>query len=188
MTSTENSAPVTLFAVTWDTVIGSREVGYDDETGPQHEGIRLGDMVVDALVDRLARDIKRDGDGLYGAVTKAREAATAASREEAAVLVREALVGEIRPTNHYGEPKGEPTTLRDLIRADIQAYLGEPERRSSYDERKGGFRALVREEVNTALTNELRDVMRDARAQAAAVVKERASGLIASVLEAEAKR
>lgn len=180
MTTPQN--PV-LFSVTWDTVIGVRNEGVDED-GPYGEPIRLGEMVVDALVDRLARDIKRDVDHHYlNEVRTAREAATAAALEEAQRLVREALEGEIKPTNRYGEPQGEPTTLRDLIRQDIAAYLAEPAKQWRSDERKNGFRALLREQVDEAMSKELHAVVADARRKVSEAVQQKASEMFSNLAD-----
>jgi Arc/MetJ-type ribon-helix-helix transcriptional regulator len=179
--------PVTpaLLTVHWDTVIGVRNESYDPETGAPEGGepIELGAMVVEAITERLVREIKRDvNDYRYrNAVEVAKEAAREAIAAEATRLVREALDGEIRPTNRYGEPQGEPTTLRDMIRADIAAYLGEKPSRYSGDERKGGFRALLREEVDKAMSRDLNAVIIDARRQVVDTVKAKANELFASI-------
>ncbi len=188
---TENIQTAPILTVTWDTVIGSRHVGYDPDSGPEVEPVSLGEMVVAGVVERLVAEIKRDADGFgyRGAVTAAREAASAAVQEQASTLVSEALSGEIRRTNTYGEPTGEPTTLRDLIRADVAKYLNEkvPERGYGGD-RRGGFRELLQHEVDEAMNKELRAAIREAREQVVVKVQEKAAQLIGEAVKEGLRR
>lgn len=186
----QNPGNTPILTVTWDTVIGARHVGYDPDSGPEVEPVSLGEMVVAGLVERLLVEIKRDSStGYRGAVEAARDAASGATAAEATALVREALAGEIRQTNHYGEPKGEPTTLRDLIRADIAKYLNEkvPERGYGGD-RRGGFRELLQHEVDEAMNKELRAAIREAREQVVVKVQEKAAQLIGEAVKEGMRR
>jgi hypothetical protein len=44
--------------------------------------------------------------------------------EQVGAKVSEVLDTSIQPTNEWGEPKGKPTTLRDLVGAAAREYLG----------------------------------------------------------------
>lgn len=182
-----NPVAAPILTVTWDTVIGSRNVGWDPATGPESEPVALGDLVVNGLVDRLTAEIKSDAEPYRGAVSVAREAIAAAAKDEATALVREALSGRIQRTDNWGDPQGEPTTLRDLIRGEIQAFLGEKPPRPGYNDTPGPFRQLLKVEVQDALAKELREEIRAARAQVAAAVRERAAEILGDVVKRETR-
>ncbi len=188
---TENIQTTPILTVTWDTVIGSRHVGHDPDSGPEVEPVSLGEMVVAGLVERLIVEIKRDVDqGRWrGAVTEARTAAAEAIQAEATVIVRDALHGEFQPTNQYGERTSQVTTLRDLIRADVAKYLNEkvPERGYGGD-RRGGFRELLQHEVDEAMNKELRAAIREAREQVVVKVQDKAAQLIGEAVKEGLRR
>lgn len=186
---TENIQTAPILTVTWDTVIGSRHVGYDPDSGPEVEPVSLGEMVVAGIVDRLTGDIKRDADSYRDAVREARDAANEAVKAEAAALVKRALAEGVQRTNTWGEPQGEKVTLRDLILDEIRKYLDEKPPRPGYSERErpGGFVELLRHEVAAGMQRELAEEIKAARAQVAAKVRERAAELIGDVVKAQTR-
>ena len=182
-----------LLTVTWDTVIGSRMTDsgtYD--CPPDYEPVSLGGEVISALADRLYHQVQADADrirrsALERLAEEVEQMRTAAVTEEVTRIVRETLASEIQQTDNYGRPRGEPKVLIDLIREDVQAYLDERVPRQGYGdrERPGGFRSLLKHEVDEALTKELRETIRAARADVAAKVKDRAAEIVGSVVKAD---
>lgn len=189
MTTThETPAAAPVLTVTWDTVIGARHTGYDPDTGPEVEPFALGDAVVEALARQLRDEVQRSmRSDLADVLRDVRDEVRTAAREEAGVMVRDALAGEITPTNVWGEKKGETKTLRDLIREDVQAFLAEPlVARDGFGPdrtRKGGFRELVQAEVQEALRKELRETIQAARTQVAQVVRDNAAQLLGDAVK-----
>ena len=192
MPETSTAAP--LLTVTWDTVIGSRPTGYSEsDTGyVEYEPVNLGDAVTQALASQLMAQVQGDAakirrDALEELRQEIRNVRVEVTREEIREIVREALAGDITPTDPFGYKTGEPTTLRALLRKDVEAYLKEPTpNRGSY-ERQGGFRELLKEEVDKALSKELRDTIREARKDVAARVKDKAAEIIGAVVQAETR-
>lgn len=177
-----------ILTVTWDTVIGSRltDSGSYDEP-PAYEPVCLGNLVVDGLVDRLAGDVKREASERYrAAVNEARSAATAAIQAEATAIVREALHGTFQPMTQWGEKAGEPTTLRDLVKREVQKFLDEPAPRGNgYNDqrRPGGLRELLKVEVAEAMRTELRAEIEKARAAVREQVSAKAAELFGDVVK-----
>lgn len=170
MNETPTTAPI--LTVTWDTVIGSRCTdpgGYDEP--PAYEPVSLGEAVVSEIASQLIEEVRRD------IRSEVLQAVKPTIQAEIVEIVREALKSDIRRINQWGEAQGELTTLRDLLADDVKAYLAEPARRDRYDERKGGFRELLRAEVDEAMRKELREEITAARATVAQQVKERAGQL-----------
>ncbi|MEV1294476.1 hypothetical protein [Pseudonocardia sp. NPDC049635] len=189
---TPTAAPV--LTVTWDTIIGARHVGHDPDTGPEVEPFALGDAVTEALARQLRDEMERSmRSDLTDVLRDIRDEVRTAAREQAQAMVREALTGEVRRTNHWGEPVdgGETRTLRDLIQDDVKAFLSEPDhsrdRFPRDQERKGGFRELLREEVHDALRKELRESIQAAREQVAQVVRDNAAQLIGDAVKGETR-
>jgi hypothetical protein len=189
----ETAPAVPLLTVGWDTVIGSRQVGYDDETGPEDEPIFLGQLVVDALASQLLGQVQAEADrirrdALAEVRAEVHRVRAEVAREEITAIVRETLSGEVIPTDPFGYRTGEPTNLRALIVKDVQDYLREPAPRDRYSSgREGGFRLLLKAEVDEALAKELADTIRAARKDVAARVKDRAAEIIGSVVERETR-
>lgn len=184
MSEVEQQRPATepILTITWDTVIGSRLVdpgSYDEP--PAYEPVDLGGAVVETIAARLIDEIRKD---IHTAV----QAAVAPTiQAETSAIVRETLSGEIRRTNRWGEPEGAATTLRDMLADDVAAYLREPMRRARYDERKGGFRELLREQVDEVMREELSAEIQKARAAVREQVAAKAAQLFGDVVK-EARR
>jgi hypothetical protein len=169
------SAP--LLTITWDTVIGVRTTRdhYDEE--PVVEPVSLGEMVVAELAATLRDEIRRD------VRDEVRKAVLPTIQAEVSGVVREALTGDIQRLNRWGEREGDKTTLRDMIADDVKAYLTEPQQRSSYDQRKGGFRELLREQVDDAMRKDLHATIAEARKQVVGQVQSKAAALIAGAVK-----
>jgi hypothetical protein len=171
-----------ILTVTWDTVIGARTTGYGGpDEPPEVEPIDLGSLVVEHISRTLIEEVRRD------IRTEVVKAVSPAIKAEVTAVVREALAGTVQRTNSWGQAEGEPATLRDLILAEVTAWLGEKPPRSGYNdrEREGGFRALLRHEVTEALRNDLRETITAARADVAAKVRDSAAEIIGSVVKAQ---
>lgn len=175
--SNEQPAIAPILTVTWDTAIGTRHVGGDYHE-PEFEPVSLGEMVVTEIVRQLIDEVRRD------IRDEVRKAVLPTIQAEVAQVVREALTGEIQRTNRWGETEGEPTTLRDLIADDVKAYLAEPAKKWHSDERKNGFRELLREQVDEVMKRELTDEVKKARAAVAKQVADKAAQLFGDVVKA----
>ena len=89
----------------------------------------------------------------------------AIDRQLSAIVV-EALAGKVRPTDEWGNPTGEPSTVRDLLRekaakfldekvdssGDVTSYSGQPRW-------KWAASSLVSSQVEKALKSELASVV-----------------------------
>lgn len=176
MSDQPQTAPI--LTVTWDTVIGARPLsGGSYEEPPEYEPVNLGDAVVAQIVERLIGEVRKDiRKTVLAAVQSAIEA-------EVSAVVREVLTGEIRRTNRWGEKQGDPTTLRDMLADDVANYLNEPAKNWRSDERKGGFRALLRDTVDETLSRELRTEVEHAKAAVRAQVAAKAAEVFGDVVK-----
>lgn len=185
-TPTPTSAP--LLTIGWTTAIGHRSSGYDYANDEEIvEPVTIGEMVTDALAARLYGPVARGAEKIqHEAMTRLRtqtaETVVEVVREEVATAVRAALREPIQRTDTFGKPVGEPTSLNELIVAEVRAYLDEPPARWNSDERPNGFRKLLREAVGDALNSDLRTVATEARAKVQQAVREKANEVFGAAL------
>lgn len=76
--------------------------------------------------------------------------------------IAEALNEPFRRTNAYGEPKGDPVTMREYIVEVVHQWMNE--RADSYRSEKGtNIQALVRAQVEAAFKAEIAEAVKAAR-------------------------
>ncbi|WP_066360300.1 hypothetical protein [Herbidospora mongoliensis] len=132
----------------------------------------LADLVVDTCLDRLSKTV--EWPGLKGRIKEIRnEQIQAAVKAE----IITALSEPFQITNSYGQPTGEPTTLRAVI-AEMagKALDRQPDRYSSNTKT---LREILTEEVNKAFKAELVQVIEAEKARIVAQMREKAAALIA---------
>lgn len=108
-----------------------------------------------------------------------------------APMLASAIENAVQPTNTWGEPKGEPTTLREAIVDRMRRYLTEPD--PDFRSREPGGRrtridSFIAKEVDGAVKQELKGALDEAKAEVLAGVKEKASEVIAETLAKVALR
>lgn len=172
-----------LLTITWDSVIGTERLGYNHDTDEVDEipltlGASVADLIARRLIDGMRSDVRK---AVLDSVTETIQA-------EVRDIVRGQLDGTVRQTNQWGEPQGEPQTLRTLLGKQVQEYLNEKPRdnRQGYSAgyaKPGGFRELVEGEVDAALTKELRGVIAQARKDVVGKVQGKATALIAEAIK-----
>lgn len=97
--------------------------------------------------------------------------------------VIEAMDEPIRKTNHYGDPTGEITTLKEMVVEEVKRYL-EEKTGDGFSSRKYMTRAekYVQEEVDKVIKRELRVAMDKAQEAAVAVVEETATEVVTAAM------
>lgn len=157
-----------------------RYVG-SDEDGPHYEPMPLEEAVVAeagrAIAAKLEREIREEM--RYSVKTEVQEALRAALGP----MVSEALDQAIQPTNSYGEAKGEPVTLREVIVKTAKEELRDARSRDGYGSRKENLvQEIIRKEVGAALAKELNDAIKDAKVSVLAAVQEKGAEVIAATI------
>jgi hypothetical protein len=148
-----------------------------DRNGP----VRLVDLVVERAAHLL---VAQADQAAYRSLRDQVTAEMKASiRGELDKLVAEALAGAVQPTNQWGEARGEPTTLREVILKDVAAWLNEarPTTGSRRDQ-LSPFRRMLEEEIEKAVKGDLADVMAKARETVKAKIQVVATEQLGSVL------
>lgn len=119
MTTGLESALTVTANLGFDTVLGHGFGGYDHEGEPVFDApITIANLVADRLAQGLMGEAKKAVD--YPSVTDRLNAAidAAVADRVSAVLDR-----EFTPTGPFGEAKGEPTTLAEIIAQRAEKWL-----------------------------------------------------------------
>ena len=159
----------------------ANHIGYDEDGEPVQQATTLEDVVLGMVAQRLTQTVITDESKrhLYDRVARIRDEEI---REQIRPLIAEALTRSIQPTDHYGNPKGEPTTLAEVITREAKTALTVP--------KEGGFgkpkRTLVQEVIADAVTVQFRkelgeDIEEGKKAVRAALRKEGAEVLRATI-------
>lgn len=148
----------------------------DDETYVE-AGVTLGEMVVRKLIAQTAQTAE---------YTSLKERIVRVRDEEIRDIIRplivEGIEASFQPTNVYGEPKGDPITMRTVVVDQVKDVLRSVKDHNSYDRREPLVRQLVREMVEKELRKTLSEVIDDERKKVVAAVREQAAQLIAEAV------
>lgn len=129
----------------------------------------------------LQRSTKED---YYGALKRAVEQFRETEIRAALVpLIQAAVEESFQPTNEYGSPKGQPTTLRELIAKQVTVELRVHKERDGYSRPQTSLlEDVVKEQVRRELRGELRQAVAEGRASVLAAVKEQAAEVISETI------
>jgi hypothetical protein len=162
-----------------------------DETGypttwsgdPDDDGQYTG-TIQHAIVAEAARQYRQHiGNEIVSDIRREIKAAREeAIREAMTPIVAEAMAAPIRKTNHYGEPTGPETTLRELVIEEVKKFLSEPTGDAYARDRKSLAQKLVAEEVNRVVSAELKAAINEAKVEAVAVVRDEAAAVVTARL------
>lgn len=152
-------------------------------TGRDHEGEPTGaqtlqDLIVDAAAQLLVGSVAERRD-MRGRVV---EQYNARIKERVEDMLTDAFSQPIQRTTRWGETEGEPTTIREIIRQEIEKYLDSAKAsRPGYSTDNVSLTALVQNEVKQLMTTDMKKVIADAKANVHHTVTQKA--LAAAVAE-----
>ena len=151
-------------------------MAYDDESGPYVAGERtVGHLVAEMIVDRLVQDRDRWHE-LRSTVTEIKREVI---REAVLPQVEQAISAPIQKTSAYGDPIGEPVTLREVIVDEARKLVNTPTDR--YDSHSGTLLSkIVAEQVREAFANEVRDQVKQARDSVADEIGKQVASAVAA--------
>lgn len=96
-------------------------------------------------------------------------------REHLAAEVARAVEDPIRRTTPWGETQGEETTVRELVRQELEDYLRKPAQRDAYgrsSDRPANLKELIAEVTRDVMGKEMRDTIAATRKQVAAMIRD----------------
>lgn len=160
-------------------------------TGAEGEPIGPG-SVEGLIVDLAARELMsqavgKDRDTWRDVLRRVNTIRDDIIAEQIRPQVEEALEASITRTNTYGEPTGKTTTLREVIVDEAKKWLTKTgdDFSSSRGPRRGetNVQHLIRQEVDKALTTELRAAVQEAQGDVLETVKPKAAEVLTESIE-----
>ena len=97
-------------------------------------------------------------------------------------LIAEAVTKAVQATDPYGQPKGEPTTLREIIVQAATSQLTQPTSERYGSPRETVVQRIIREEVEGVVKRELKQAVDAAKAEVAAAVQTQAAAVITETI------
>lgn len=156
--------------------------GFDHEGEPVSGPTTVEDVVLGLVVDRLVNRFV-SGRGAWDNTVRDRvnEVTHEVIVEKITPMVTDAIAAGVQKTNSYGEPIGEPVTMRDVIVATAKEWLEKPTNDYGRD-RKTRLQALLHDEVERAMKAELKATIDAAKAEVEAAVREKGAEVLAETI------
>jgi len=145
--------------------IDLNDLGFSyDEEGDPAGAATLQDLVVQEVARLLLQ-----GTNLPRLVReKVEERVQQEVDEKVAELVAEAVQKPIQRTNPYGEKRGEPVTLLEMIGESLEAYLNRPARnsRNPYgSDKPGNLAELIGQETERVIGREMAETIKQTKSE-----------------------
>jgi hypothetical protein len=144
--------------------------------GHEGEPVTLADKICKSAVSKLAK-----GSEWNGIRNRVEQIKTEEIRRYVGDLITETVSADVRRTNTFGEPLGEPKTLREVIVEEAKRLINEPADRYNPD-RGTVLGKLVRDEVSRAIRVELAEALAAEKAKVVAAIRAQAADLIAQAV------
>lgn len=159
---------------------GTRLVEWDGcgELEPEGTGeLGIAQAIIEKATEKLVADatpeirktLKEKAEGIVAEVVK--------------TACQDALSGGFQETDYAGKPKGPRTTLTEIIKAEVQAWMQGKE--SPYwtgGAKKANFRDFVRTEVTEGLGRELQPVVSEAKEKVKKAVQDQGAAFLAKAI------
>jgi hypothetical protein len=97
-------------------------------------------------------------------------------------MIADAVAKPIQRTNHFGEPAGEPVTLRDIVLEEARSLLQGLKETNIRGRNEPLVRQLVREMVEKELRKELAEIVKVEGEKVKTAVRNQAAELIAEAV------
>lgn len=163
-----------------------------DSPDPDGDPIDLRKVMRDAVVQEAAKvlAVGYGPDELHDMREEVRRVRSELIRKRLAEQIDAALSDPIQRTTLWGEPQGEPTSVRELIREELQRLLSaKPNRTGSYGSNNdpGNLAEMLKDATRDILGNELREEIKQARLQVGTDIRDRALRAAVAAIAPEVK-
>lgn len=149
------------------------------------------DRIVGAAAHELLAEVSRWADcgehatelakALRGDISKAIKAEV---EKVIAPAVRVALESGVQPTDQYGEPRGEKTSLRSVIITEAARALHKKvEIRDNYGRSESVVQQVIRDEVQKAVASDLKEVIAEERRKVQVAVRTEAASILTEAVK-----
>lgn len=155
----------------------SFRLGLDDAVGGYEDAPTVRELIIREAARQL---LAGDKDAIRrAAIDGIREVAA----EEARAAAREIVETPIRPVDRYGDPRGEPVTLRAFIGDEIKRELRLTTDRSAFDSRSSTLTKVIQGEVSSVVAKELKAALDEAKAAVGKALRDAAAKAMAERLQ-----
>lgn len=158
----------------------ARHVGIDRDGEEMTEPQTIEDVVVEMAARQFVSGLDREIKSEF--TRRVREIRDDEIRSQIAPLVAEAVTRSVQETDLYGNPKGEPKTLTEVIVAQSATALQKKGDAYSRNSGRNLVEQFIHDEVTTAFTKELKAAVDQAKAEVLVAVKERGAEVLASTI------
>lgn len=137
---------------------------YDGE--PVDIRTAMRQAVVEAAATKLVASFGHED--LQDMRTEVRDLRNRLVRERLAAEVDAAFSAPVQRTSRWAEPQGDPVTIRELIRLELEAFLNGTQtnrRHDSYDKTPNNLAQLIGQIANDTMNGALAGSVRDAKAK-----------------------
>lgn len=143
---------------------------YDEETGEAVGQRDLRSEVVQMAATVLIKEMRVD------AAKEIREKVSAVVLDEIRGIVSEVMAQPIQQRTSWGEKKGEPMSILEMIRTELEDFLsGTTESRDRYGNQKpANLRQLVEQATREVISKDMREAVNEAKAGVTKEVTQRA--------------
>lgn len=167
-----------------DSVVGERNMRQVGEDEYDAEPMTLRDAVIDAI----ARQAIETHGKTYNLPTLVTDLRAEVIREHLTPIVRAAITGTVQPTNRFGEPAGQPVSMRETIVAEARQVLlakvtrnGNPA--APYDrDAEPYITRLIRQQVQAVFADELKTALDEAKTELREALRKVAAAKLAEAL------
>ena len=162
------------------------EITLDFETMFTGEDQSIAEAVLERCAGQVLREVGREA--IYRThLERVEEIRDDLIVERLTPLIDEALTKSVQKTDAFGEPKGDPTTLREVILKRATDFLKQPRNSRIGQDRQTDVQAFIDEAVSRTVTKELRQALEDARKEVVNAVRAEGAEVIAETIRRMAK-
>lgn len=129
----------------------------DEITEYDSEGYRAGRepvTIADLVADRIFAALKSDS-GWPELRNQYMDVRREALRDQLAPIIEQVMAEPFRKTNSYGEPTGQPVTLRELVIAEVRNVMNSPADKYASPSKGSVIEQAVRKEVKALFDKEI---------------------------------
>lgn len=149
--------------------------GDDDDPEPPRVLDAIGERVAQILADGQRKEVQ----------SFVRETMAATIKAQVDTVVRDAMTTPVQRTNEYGQPKGAPTTLAELVVAEVHDWLTKEV--GDYNRRQTNLAKFVAAEVDKAIKEDLAGALKTARGEVTQRLRDKAAEALAATVASMAR-
>lgn len=163
---------------------GKIEIDLASLLGRPSDEYSIYDAIKDAAVERL---LAKNSEAMVGFSQRVQQITDEEIRKRLEPILDDAINAAIQPTNTWGEPKGEPTTMREYLAKKMELEL---KKRDTHHRgtNKSLLEEIIERQIREVLGGELKGIMDTAASEIVINVREQASEMFAEIISAAAGR